>query len=253
MNKDNITKQLSKELGIKKSKCSAIFTRAFEQAAKELKKRHTVSINGFGLFALKRIRTRIARDKSGALTVFPPRDTIEFMPLAESPADAEFTPGKINSDISIYFRLSIDEAGRITEAIFQKLNKILGAGKSVEIQKFGKFKTSDKAGGQTDGSRIKFVPSKKLSSRVNGNFDNLKKMKIAYPLMPEVKYFEPEFLNGENAHVDVIAETSAAENSKPETQHFTRRKLLSDEVVKLHNEITDSEKKDSASPKNIWR
>ncbi|MEO8665716.1 MAG: hypothetical protein ABI462_09490, partial [Ignavibacteria bacterium] len=126
--------------------------------------------------------------------------------------------------------------------------------KIAKIQKFGKFRLiTDKDPGKNKS--VRFSPSKKLSMKVNSNFDNLKKVKVKFgkenkhPQKTKVTKAPEKKIAGD---VDVKKERDIPVEAAVEiTDNSVQRKLISDDLVNLHKEITKEEAK-PADKNNLW-
>ncbi|HMS33325.1 MAG TPA: HU family DNA-binding protein [Ignavibacteria bacterium] len=160
----------------------------------------------------------------------------------------------IISAVSIEFGLSKEQAERTVNSLFIIIGQSLKKYKILEIQKFGKFRLTSDKDNEAGSYEIKFAPSKKLSVRVNGKFDNLKKVKIKFGSVPDIKDFlitaadKSEKPAGQNLQETDTAEQSAEEKIIPGGQ----RKLISEDLVKLHKEITKEVKDEKGSVNNLW-
>ncbi len=160
---------------------------------------------------------------------------------------------RIISAVSIEFGLSREQSEAAVNNIFTSINQLLRKNKNLEIQKFGKFKLIQDNGG--DSPVIKFIPSKKLSQRVNSNFENLTKVKMKNTVLQitDEKQIEPakeeitELVTGSDDNI--VVDLNSDEDEIVITE--APRKLISDDVIKLHNEITE-EKEDNPSGTNLW-
>lgn len=160
----------------------------------------------------------------------------------------------LKSAISIEFGLSNIDAGNAVDNIFETLIQYFIKGKEVEIQKFGKFKVFQKET-KENSLAVSFIPSKKLSEKVNGNFNNLEKVKT--PLSKsEIDFINsindntPDELRNEDIQREGNELTEVNETvAKPKIQ--PQRKLVSDDLVKLHKEITETDE-ESEKGKNLW-
>ena len=159
----------------------------------------------------------------------------------------------IISAVSIEFGLSREQAERTVNSLFTIIGQTLKKNKVLEIQKFGKFLlTSDKEN-EAETSEIKFAPSKKLSVRVNGKFDNLKKVKLKFGSVPDIN----EYTDSPIEKIAKPSENNNPEITAPESKDDKiitqgQRKLISDDLVKLHKEITKEDKDESGSVHNLW-
>ena len=159
----------------------------------------------------------------------------------------------IISAVSIEFGLSKEQAERTVNSLFTIIGQTLKKNKVLEIQKFGKFRLSSDKDNEAGTSEIKFAPSKKLSVRVNGKFDNLKKVKIKFGSVPDIN----EYTDSPIEKIEKPAEINNPEITAPESKDDKiitqgQRKLISDDLVKLHKEITKEDKDESGSVHNLW-
>ncbi len=160
----------------------------------------------------------------------------------------------IISAVSIEFGLSKVQAEKTVDSIFLNFAQTLKKNKVLEIQKFGKFRLSADKDSKSNSAEIKFSPSKKLSVRVNGKFDNLKKVKVKFGSAPEVKE-NLKVVSGltDNTERIIKPETSAPAASKYEKENIpVQRKLISEDLVKLHKEITKDKNDEPSADKNLW-
>lgn len=140
---------------------------------------------------------------------------------------------EIKSTISIEFGLNISEARNIVDNIFRTISECLNKSNCIEIEKFGKFKSAQ--------GKIRFIPSKKFSNIINYNFTGLKEIELQI----EKYTLKEKPLTCEELEKKFLKEGIIKEKE----ESIVQRKLIPDDVVKLHNEIT-KEKQDGK--KNIW-
>lgn len=167
----------------------------------------------------------------------------------------------IKSAISIEYGLSREQSDRVVKSIFSNLSDYFIKNKKVEIQKFGKFKpVSAKSSDDSKEIKIKFIPSKKLANRINSNFEHLEKVKIRVDeavinIAERIRDKAVDETTNQNKSTEVLTEEKNAPDTKP-------RKLLSEDLIKLHEEIVsetrdkkdvnvNSERKDDVN--NLWR
>lgn len=162
----------------------------------------------------------------------------------------------IKSAISIEFALSIKEAGRIVDIVFDVLEDFVKRNKNFEIRKFGKFSSvTVKSSDEKKQRTLTFNPSKKLSKRANYNFDNLKKVKIQVTDKIEIEQPDDFDHNLPDDFVKQIIEKSEDDiNIVLEEQAEPvkgARILIPDNLIKLHKEITQDDKKEPGK-ENLW-
>ncbi len=78
MNKEDVTRKISKETKIKKKKASKIFDRVIDLMSKDIRKKRLISIESFGEFKIKRQEMKILMSKNNTKVVIPPKDLVEF-------------------------------------------------------------------------------------------------------------------------------------------------------------------------------
>lgn len=148
---------------------------------------------------------------------------------------------KIISAVSIDIGLSKEKSEKVVNAVFDSVMKALKKEGELAIQKFGRFKIYSESDNDKSG-RIKFIPAKKLSLRVNSDFRNLKKVKIK----KDQKTAEEEFRK-----YDVIISGTENENDENfrtpgwvnNNNSGSGKILISDDLINLHKEITKDIKK----------
>ena len=162
----------------------------------------------------------------------------------------------IKSAISIEFALSIKEAGRIVDIVFEVLEDFVKRNKEFEIRKFGKFSSVTVKNSDNKKHRaLTFTPSKKLSKRANYNFENLKKVKIQVKDKNEIEQpddfdhnlpddFVKQIIEKSEDAIDIVFEEEVE-------QVKGARILIPDNLIKLHKEITEDDKKEP-DKKNLW-
>ncbi len=155
----------------------------------------------------------------------------------------------IKSVVSIEFGISIKEAGRIVDVVFDVLADFFEKNKNFEIRKFGRIDVStskDNMGRKIQ--TLKFTPSKKLARRANHNFDNLEKVKMGLnerkeEIITEDKLdyqISEEFIRQLKENKEEVMEILLEETT--ETIRSSRT-LIPDKAIELHKEITGEEKK----------
>ncbi len=154
---------------------------------------------------------------------------------------------RIVSAISIEFGLSNNSSEKIVNSIFFHLLQGLMKNNVLKIRKFGKFKLlTDK---KNEDISVRFTPSKKLSSRVNGNYENLKKIRLRSEVYGRIKiksqtdsadkilYRDKKYDGGNKESEAAIADAG--------------RKLIPDDLIKLHEEIVKA-KDTKQSDTDLW-
>lgn len=271
MNKENLIKKISKDSKIKKKNCHKIFGKVIELITKDLKKGESVLLEGFGEFRIIRDEMKILIKKDRNKIVIPPKDLITFIP-GDGRAGSQTAGDKIKSAVSIEFGMSKKKAGNAVEAILTGLSGQLAKGKNIELQKFGKMIVSVKKGDTSGNKIISFVPSKKLAKRVNNNFENLKKVKMKTGELnlniediPEMNEREDKLIltKSEDKFEFKISEDFKKEIQKDigepeiiiedkEPAFANPKKLISENLVKLHKEIIQENKDASDEETNLW-
>jgi len=162
----------------------------------------------------------------------------------------------IISATSIEFILSKNEAEKIVDIIFKIMSESLKENKNLDIPKFGEFKviSSDTSNDRS----VRFSPSKKLLKKVNYFFSDLEKT--------ELQYIEPEIIKSNDEFSYTISkeflkqkkELEISGNNilpvKEETSTIGEnvKKLISEELVKLHKEIIEFSNGSEERRNNLW-
>ncbi len=160
----------------------------------------------------------------------------------------------IISAVSIEFGLSKEQTEITVNNIFINIAQSFKKNKVLEIQKFGKFKLTAEKDSKAKLAEVRFSPSKKLSVRVNSKFDNLKKTKIKLRSVP-VRNNNPGSPVRKNEELPEIKKSDFNAKEEPKEVKINtqgQRKLISDDLVKLHKEITKEDRDDSTSANNLW-
>lgn len=159
----------------------------------------------------------------------------------------------IISAISIEFGLSKEQSEIIVSNIFVSIAQSLRKNRNLEIQKFGKFKLILDKDSKT--YIIKFTPSKKLSIRANNNFEGLKKVKLRqnfFKINEDVSDYKiPETERERESEILPTVIPEAIKEDKEIIINPSPRKLISDDLIKLHKEIT-MEEESEPSKTNLW-
>ncbi|MBL8006205.1 MAG: HU family DNA-binding protein [Ignavibacteria bacterium] len=257
MKKKELIKIISGKTGIRKKVCKAVFDNVFERILILLCEKRYVRIENFGEFKVKRKRTEVKLNRENIKTVIPPEDIIVFKYTMNSEVSGKYDIIDKNlnwfiNDISETEHISIDSAGKIYCVIFESMNECFDRKKNIEISSFGRFivrKKSESGTGREE--KVLFIPSGKVSGKINYNFSNLNAS--AYPVSGEniiLRNNEFEFMiseefkktyleNSESGNEIIKEETETAESS----DSGFRKKLISAELIRLHKEITEREVK----------
>lgn len=260
MNQRKLIKKISLSEGIKKKKCSEISEYFWKSVFRVLLEEGIVRINNFGEFKIVRDEMRILQEDNLKCKVIPPKDIIgfEYYELSEPSGKLSGIDSIIN-DLSIEFILSKKDSEMIILLMLFNMRYCFEKKKDFSLENFGDFKVQNK---KSKNTSVRFLPAKKLSKRANYNFNNLEVCKIhteipgtlienenlSFKLMDD---FREVLLNDDEEDTKVIQE---AETLKSDSENKGMRKLISEEVVKLHKEITDKEneiQKDKNT--NLWR
>jgi len=156
--------------------------------------------------------------------------------------------------VSIEFGLSKEQSETTLNNVFLNVVQTLKKNRALEIQKFGKFKLITEKENELKSLEVRFTPSKKLSVRINSKFDNLKKVKIKFGTAPVVNDdFKSLIEKNEKSSELKMEDIYSQEKPKEEKTNIQgQRKLISEDLVKLHKEITKEENDDSTPSNNLW-
>lgn len=260
MNKNSFIKILSAKLNLKKNKCQSLFDFFTGFVSSELINKKNIYLDNFGEFIICRIGTKVKKNKKNTNIIIPPRNFILFNIhnnlagnnsgiVTGSSKSANF---RLISEISSEFKLTIDEAAVIINQIIDMLKEYFLIYKKIEFPKFGEFKIKRKI--KPDNEEVftvKFNPSKKIALKVNSDFSHLQELKMNRIKFPEINYYSHSVQSKQELIQDFSAVRSNSEvinksaDQHKETTQFPgeRKKIISDELIKLHKEIIDSEKK----------
>lgn len=144
----------------------------------------------------------------------------------------------IKSLVSIKFGLSISEADLFVANTFSIILSRLAKEKSVGIDSFGKFKSAN--------GDIRFIPSGKLERKVNMSFNNLETVTIEAETKVPFDQQEDEY-----GEISVLNKTEDVKEESAKSTDTSQRRLISEDVVKLHNEIIKKENTDDDTF-NLW-
>lgn len=250
MNKSKLIKKIASESGIKSRKCEKFADSFFGGISKKLTEERKILIDKFGEFGIFRTEIRVIHSKENLFMVIPPGEHIEFRYISSNENDFDFTSVEdIINNLSIDFTLSKSETEILVSKILSKIKNNLNGKKKFEYEKFGTFKV------KTDKKKneiVKFISSGKLYKKINYCFNDLKTQKvitappevlseneiISYEISEEFK----SNIKEENQDSPIGIQKKTNEKSKSETSKESMRKLISEEVLKLHNEITKPDK-----------
>lgn len=150
---------------------------------------------------------------------------------------------EIISAFSIEFVISKEEAAKTVDTFFDLMTESIKTSKNLEISKFGEFKMISSRK-QKDKSVI-FYPAKRLSNSVNIYFSDLEEMDIKCDVPVNIDQND-EF----DFHIskEFVKEKEESEKNQKEIESAEEeivangenmKKLISDELVKLHKEIIE--------------
>jgi len=160
----------------------------------------------------------------------------------------------IISAVSIEFGLSKEQSEITVNNVFLNVAQALKKNRVLEIQKFGKFKLVADKESVLRSAEVRFAPSRKLSLRINSKFDNLKKVKIKFGTAPDIKDdFKSQIeKNEKSSEIKNNDNTSQAKPKEEKINIQGQRMLISEDLVKLHKEITKEENDESSPANNLW-
>ena len=160
----------------------------------------------------------------------------------------------IISAVSIEFGLSKEQSEITVNNVFLSVSQALKKNKFLEIQKFGKFKLIADKDSESRYAEVRYIPSRKLSVRINSKFDNLKKTKIKFRTAPEIEDdFKSQIEKNEKSSEIKNDDITSQEKPKEEKINMQgQRKLISEDLVKLHKEITKDENDEPSPANNLW-
>ncbi|MBV6478013.1 MAG: hypothetical protein HGGPFJEG_00760 [Ignavibacteria bacterium] len=260
MNKKKIIKSAAVKTGYKKKKINEIADYIFISIIREAIKNKSAYINGLGEFCLKKSRMRIIEDKSNVYIVIPPLNYLlfEFGIIAEA-ARRKSISENIMNELMLKFLLTESEATEIFEIIISGVRECLLKNKKFKSGVIGEFKlvTLGADGKQTE---VILRNSDYVKSKINRDYDNLKVRKI-YIQKPDAFEEKEKFDfkisdDFRNKIKESSNEKTGFQDIESETKkmNLNLRKLISDELLKLHREITElSIKSKPLSDINLWR
>ncbi len=165
---------------------------------------------------------------------------------------------QLASMISIEFALSADQAAVVIDNVFENIISHTRKKGKLIIPKFGEFKlVSKKNPVNNKYITIEFLISKKLAGGVNSYFDNLSE--VTLPLDNSVQVLTQNDLSDEVLdNLEVMEKKQIDPQGEPKIKpphdpnHTGKqRRLIPDDLVKLHKEITKEESV-KASDTNLW-
>ena len=262
MNKDNLIKLISKRSGHKRKKCESALDTITLLISKNLRKKMNVVIDNFGSFFIKRKKTEVILIENYTKKVFPPEDYVSFefsenIIYKERYSDC---PGKneIVSALSVQFNISKEDASDFSECIFNTIKYCFRKNKNLDIPKLGEFKTIKDNSVESRHS-VNFIPVKKLAKIINHYFNGLKPEEQKYTeiyseysdLIPEFKIseeFKSEYKELCKERGDILKD-----EVNYNAGYGIRKKLISDELIELHKEITNSVSSEKTEKRtNLW-
>lgn len=256
MKKKELIKIISGKTGLKKKVCKSFLENVFERIPGLLSENKYVHIENFGEFKILRKRTEVKLNRENIKTVIPPEDYIDFRYTGNSEVTGADVMNIRNlsgiiRDVSEAGNISIDSAGKIFYGIFETMKDCFDKKKSVEISSFGIFHLRNKSvTGTGKETKIVFIPSEKVSRKVNYNFSNLQtyicsvssddnisgKNEFEFKISEDFKKAYRE--NADNENEFIYEESETAES----IETGFGKKLISTELIKLHKEITEQKR-----------
>lgn len=262
MNKDNIIKLISKKSHLKRKKCETALDVVTGLISEKLRNKKNVIIDNFGSFSVKRKETEVILAGNYIKTVLPPEDYVSFEFWENDAYNDQYTecPSKkeIVTALSVQFLISKEEADNIFEIIFSTLINCFKNNRSIDLPKFGEFKTVKNNSGKLKNS-VRFMPAKKLAKNINHCFSGLRSENLKYNELysgysdniPEYKMSD-DFIE---SYKEMCRENEMkiTEDNEGTSETVIRKKLISDELVELHKEIINSVPSDRKENKtNLW-
>lgn len=242
MDKNSLIKIISLESGLKRNKCESVFDAILKSVSKDLKENKNVSVENFGDFNIIKVESKILIRKN-IKVIYPPSNQVEFILSDENlKTESGILSSKkkeITFEIANEFKLTYTDSEDIVNIIFNTLKESFRKNKIVFLQKFGEFKTST-------NNKVEFKPSKKLYKRINYCFNDLEinEVSLEEKIIEEQNEFEysmsEEFMKN---YKEICESGEVIIESKFNTESFPgKKKLISDELIKLHNEIIETDK-----------
>ncbi|MFZ1320419.1 MAG: HU family DNA-binding protein [Ignavibacteria bacterium] len=170
----------------------------------------------------------------------------------------EMSRSELISGVSIQCGISRQEAESILNSIFRNISNSLNGGKDVKIKSFGEFKPRAVLNGIERTDRTEFKPAKKLNSKINKLYEYLSPSRKIYDKIKlENIYnefgiidFVPFDNHSEKENEQFERDKINTENNLSENNELPEKRLISDKLIDLHNDIVNTEKK--SSKKNLW-
>lgn len=239
MDKNSLIKIISLKSGLKRNNCESVFEAVLKSISKDLKEIKNVSVENFGDFCLFRVES-IIQTRKNIKVIYPPSNQVEFLLSGENLKTESVisSPKKkeIAFEIASEFKLTDTDSEAIVNIIFCTLKESFRKNKIVFIQKFGEFKN-------TSNNKIVFRPCKKLCKRINYCFNDLEivEVRLEEKIIEEQNEFEYSISEEFMKNYKEICESGEADSeSIIKSESFPgKKKLISDELIKLHNEIVE--------------
>lgn len=262
MNKDNLIKLISKRSGLKRKKCESALDTITFLISKNLRNKRNVIIDNFGSFFINRKKTEVILIGNHIKKVFPPEDYISFK-FSENNIHKEGyslcpVKNKIISALSDQFKISKEDAGVFNECIFNTIKDCFRKNRKTEIPKLGEFKNIENNSAELRNS-VNFIPLKKLAKNINHYFNGLKPELQKYKdIYSEYSDSVPEFKISEEFKSEYKEICKESEDQFKDEVNYNdvygiRKKLISDELIELHKEITNTVSSEGTEKRtNLW-
>lgn len=261
MNQNKLIKSISDSTGIKKRELSEAAGFIWKSVTDNLVEKKKLILKNFGDFRIVRRRTGIYEDKNDIFIVIPPKNTVVFNFYGKANT-SDYCPetDEITNNISLRFFINANDSVKIVNLFFNGISKCLNEGKSFKAAGFGEFKVT----GYDSVSKtktIKLILSRKLSGKINNDFDNLKVKRI-YRQLPEILIDRDEFnFTISDEFKQQMKMQSEPDVVKPEqlekeilSVSSNLKRLISEELLKLHKEITElGFQSGNKKEINLWR
>lgn len=261
MNKKRVIKAVSDISGIKKKKINEMADYVFKVITDIIVINKIVVINNFGEFRLIKRNTRIIKDKNDVYIVIPPSNVIIFnLFKSEEHRKNSMNSEEIINRMMIKFSINDEDATMIFKNIFSTVRDFLLKGKKFKAGSFGEFQ-SVKLNSKDRHAEVIFKSSGKLKAKTNYEFENLKVCRI-YIQKPEVfeekEQFEFEITEEFKSKLKDLKENEFVQTTDIESETVkisnNLKRLISEELLKLHREITDlGLKTKQFNEVNLWK
>ena len=162
--------------------------------------------------------------------------------------NSEMNRTELISGVSIQCGISRQEAESILNSIFKNISNSLKEGEDVKIKSFGEFKPRASLNGIERTDRTEFKPAKKFYSKINKLYEYLTPSRKIYD-KTRLENIYNEFGIKDFIPADIHSE-KINENKLTENNELPEKRLISDKLINLHNEIVNPEKK--SVKKNLW-